>query len=224
MARGEKEKEENIMLTIYKRHRQECPRRGTRGIRVELDSGKLDLRQCERCRCVLWIYGELDGRKIRESLGTRDWERAKDIARGWIAERKPIREAPNGITIDDAAAKFIVDARARDLNETTVYKYRLLLRKLQDFADRRGVKFLDELSVDTLTEFRSDWKLGPRAKLKMLERLRAFLNFSVERKWIVENPAFKIKAPKATLAPTMPFTRQEMTKILATLDVYGKSA
>ena len=92
------------------------------------------------------------------------------------------------------------------------------------FAAARGVKFIDELDLDLMAEFRSSWKLGPRTSAKELERLRAFFNFVRDREWITKNPAKGLKAPKTKLRPTMPCTQAEMVKILAGIDVYAKTA
>jgi site-specific recombinase XerD len=60
--------------------------------------------------------------------------------------------------------------------------------------------------------------------LKKLERLRAWLKFCVESKWTDENHARRLQAPKVADGPTLPFSREEMLKILAAFDSYGKSA
>jgi integrase/recombinase XerD len=52
-------------------------------------------------------------------------------------------------------------------------------------------------------------------------QLRAFLRFSERRKWIESNPAIDLKAPKIPNRPTLPFTREEMLKILAAIDGYA---
>jgi integrase len=83
--------------------------------------------------------------------------------------------------------------------------------------------FLDR-GLDTLATFRATWTEGPRTSLKKLERLRAFMRFAEKRKWIDDNPAIELKAPKVPNKPTMPFTREEMMRILAALEPYGKSA
>ncbi len=79
------------------------------------------------------------------------------------------------------------------------------------------------MNLETLAIFRAAWKDGPRSSLKKLERLRAFLRFTEKRKWIDRNPATELKAPKVPNKPTMPFTREEMIRILTALGPYGKS-
>lgn len=199
------------MLTIYRRHRKACKHR-TKG------------REHRRCQCPIWVDGFLSGKEIRESLKLRDWQRAQEMIREWEAEDRRTRQRELQIKIKDAHAKFIADAEARKLNDSTLYKYRLLFRHLDDFAKTYRLEFLTQLDLDTLATFRATWKEGPRTSLKKLERLTAFMRFAEKRKWIDDNPAIELKAPKVPNKPTMPFTREEMTRILAALHLYGKSA
>ena len=92
------------------------------------------------------------------------------------------------------------------------------------FAETYKLQFLKQLDLDTLATFRTTWTEGPRTSLKKLERLRAFMRFAEKRKWIDDNPATELKAPKVPNKPTMPFTREEMIRIFAALEPYGKSA
>jgi integrase len=50
------------------------------------------------------------------------------------------------------------------------------------------------------------------------------MRLAEKRKWIDDNPATELKAPKVPNKPTMPFTREEMIRIFAALEPYGKSA
>jgi integrase/recombinase XerD len=199
------------MLTIYRRHRRSCKQRA-KG------------RKYRHCQCPIWVDGALGGKELRESLKLRDWQRAQEMIREWEAEDRRTRQQEQQITIKDAHKKFIADAEARKLNDSTLYKYRLLFRQLDDFAETYKLQFLTQLDLDTLATFRAAWTEGPRTSLKKLERLRAFMRFAEKRKWIDDNPATELKAPKVPNKPTMPFTRDEMIRILAALEPYGKSA
>jgi len=199
------------MLTIYRRHRKSCKQRA-KG------------RKYRHCQCPIWVDGTLGGKELRESLKLRDWQRAQDLIRQWEAEERRIVPQEKEVTIKEAHVKFIADAEARKLNQATLYKYRLLFRQLDSFAEAHNLQCLKQLDLDTLAIFRAAWKDGPRSSLKKLERLRAFLRFTEKRKWIDHNPAIELKAPKVPNKPTMPFTRGEMIRILTALEPYGKSA
>jgi len=199
------------MLTIYRRHRKDCAHRS-------------EGRKYRRCRCPIWVDGFLAGREIRKSLDTADWQKAQDKVREWEAQDSEPKNAAEPITIQQAGEKFIADANARKLNESTIYKYSLLFKQLGNFAQKGGLRYLKEVELTTLDEFRSEWKDGPRSSLKKLERLRAFLRFCERRKWIGNNPATDLKAPKIQNKPTMPFTHAEILKILAAFDKYADRA
>ena len=126
----------------------------------------------------------------------------------------------SSVQIDTATEKFIADAEARGLHESTVYKYKLLFKQLTAFAVLQGIRFISEFDVDALTTYRSAWKLGPRSSCKQLERLRAFFRFCERRKWISENPAQGLKPPKVSLCPTLPFAHDEMVRIIAATNQY----
>jgi integrase len=99
-----------------------------------------------------------------------------------------------------------------------------LFKQLEAFAKKHGLRFVEELDLARLGQFRSEWKDGPRSSLKKLERLRAFLRFCECREWIKKNPASELKAPKVHDRPTLPYSQAEMVKILAAFAEYEKGA
>jgi integrase len=199
-----------MLLTIYRRHSRTCKHRS-------------EGRDYRRCACPIWIDGTVEDREFRKSLATSDWIAASKEKAAIEAELEKPRDTRT--TIAEAGEKFIADGgRGRRLADATVKKYELLFSRLDSFAAARGIKFLGELDVDALTTFRAQWKCGPLTASKTLERLRAFLGFALERKWISENPARKLKATKIPDRPTLPYTQDEMIRILAALDVYAQKA
>jgi site-specific recombinase XerC len=195
------------MLTIYRRHRKHCKycRKG---------------RKYRHCQCPIWVDGFLGGgKRIRESLETRDWQRAQGTIREWEAEARRTVQ-PDRQTVEDAWKDFLADIEARRLHDETVRKYKLLNRQMTTFARRHSLRFLDEYDLSKVSRFRFEWKDGSRSSAKKLERLGAFFRFAQKRKWIFENPAADLKAPKVTLCPTLPYTPQEMQKIYTAIDVY----
>jgi hypothetical protein len=158
------------MLIIYRRHKKFCEHK-SKG------------RKYRRCQCPIWVQGLLRGTKLRKSLDTGDWQRAHETVREWEANLGRT-EAPNEpITILEAATRFLNDGKARQLNDSTLYKYRLMFKQTTDFASRHGLRYLKDLDLVTLDDFRAEWKDGARSSLKKVERLRAFLRFCERRKW-----------------------------------------
>ena len=195
------------MLTAYRRHLKRCRRR---------DEG----RSYRHCRCPIWVDGTLGGAEIRESLKVRDWQRAQEMIREWEIENRRTSQ-PTEKCPQEAWKEFLADICARKLNDSTIRKYKLLNRQMEEFAQRRGLRVLADFDLSNVSQFRAEWKDGPRSSAKKLERF-AFFRFAQKRKWVAENPALDLKAPKITLCPTLPFSREEMVRILAAVDQYKK--
>ena len=51
------------MLSLWRRHLDNCPF-GAKG------------RKHTKCSCPIWCDGDVDGKRLRKSLETRDWARA----------------------------------------------------------------------------------------------------------------------------------------------------
>src|SRR5271157_115495 len=194
------------MLTIYRRHRKSC-KQHAKG------------RKYRHCQCPIWVDGTLGGTELRESLKVRDWQRAQELVREWEIENRRTSQ-PTRKSTPEAWKEFLADIEARKLNDSTVRKYKLLKRQMEDFAQRCGLHVLADFDLSKVGQFRSEWKDGPRSSAKKLERLRAFFRFALKRKWAPENPALDLKAPKITLCPTLPFSREELVRILAATDQY----
>ncbi len=195
------------MLNIYRRHQPPCRFRS---------------RCFRKCNCPIWVQGSLRGEYIRRALDLRSWSAATDLVRHWEASgeigvvRKP--DVPN---IADAVERFLADVRAQQLNAETVRKYENLLnRRFVPWCESQGRRYLKQLSVEDMRQFRASWQDSPNYATKNLERLRAFFRFCMHDDWIAKNPARAVKAPKVADSPTLPFSPQEMQRILAGCERY----
>jgi integrase/recombinase XerD len=192
------------MLTIYRRHTKSCEHRG-------------EGREYRRCRCPLWVDGFLGGKDVRRSLATDNWEKAHETVRSWEADRKrAAAEKGDAISIEAAENEFLADCEARKLKKSTVSRHRILFRELNAFAVTEGFRFLKQLDVTALDRFRTTWKGDSGlTDLKKLERLRSFFKFALARGRVLQNPAAAIRNPKIRPNPTLPFSQEEMLRILA---------
>ena len=151
----------------------------------------------------------------------RDREYPVGRATARQADGEPKEESRSTpVTIKEACEQFERDASARKLRDKTIYKYKLLFRQLQAFSVGKGYRYVKEMSTTSLRDFRATWKDGNLAALKKLERLRTFFRFVESNKWITENPAAAIQSPKVRARPTMPFTQEYMSKIIAACEIY----
>jgi len=195
------------MLTPYRRHSPKCPH-GPKG------------RACRNCKCPIWADGVVGNREIRVSLKTRDWNEAS---------RKILRMDAEGRTggrvlLAIAWDSFLADLEAQGVTPWTVKKYKLLRKRLEAYADRQRIVYVADCSLDLLTNFRVTWKYGPRTAAKHIERLRAFFRFCTDRLWIESNPAVSLRAPKVTLCPTLPLSREEWERLVLACDAYEVAA
>ena len=206
---------------IYRRHKKSC-------------SQRFQKRRYWQCQCPCWADFRKNGIRIHKSTNTTDYEEARKREKAWLDGAKEIFDSgtpkeekvkATPITIAEAWQKFLGQAKARKLSRTSIYKYDLLRRRMEDFAKPKGFFLLRELSADVLEDFQSEWNGGDVALSdvtlsKTLERLKSFCRAAFLRKWIDENPALTLRGPKPKPRPTLPFTDDEMTRILGAIEKY----
>jgi integrase/recombinase XerD len=195
------------MLTIYRRHLKTCDHQ---------DEG----RRYRRCKCPIWVDGQLNGAEIRKSLDLRDWTKAQEQVREWEVEGKVVHTKDTSVTIEQLCRAFISDATARRLAPSSVRKYQQSTRQLLQYAEQVGVPDLSQWDVSLMRKFRESWKDSALTTVKKLERFRSLFRLAQENHWITENPAAKIKNPVVKPNPTMPYTASEMSEILEACDHY----
>jgi integrase len=213
------------MLQLYRRH--------VKGCRFWTGKSTNGNRRNNNCRCPVWVDGYLASERVNKTLGIRDWTRANEIIRDWEIAGAVQAAAPAGMPVMEACEEFLADAEAQRLSDASIKKYRVLLvnprnpeepnrysPSLSVFCAEAGLQFVNQVTLAALTRFRGQWKDGAISSGKKLERLRAFGRFTVDRGWWTENLALKLKRPKVTDPPTMPFTRDEVTALLAACDRY----
>ena len=191
---------------LIRRHLKECPHPST----------------YRRCRSPIHVYGTLGGHTIRRALDQTSWDAAAELINGWTASGEIGVVKAEAPTVRDAITKFLADCDARYLGWEAKRKYRHLLEdRLLSWCDSKGRSNRRHLTVDALRQFRQSWKDSQLYATKNLERLRAFLRFCQQAGWIKQNPATSVKPPKVTASPTLPFSRDEMKRILKACDCYG---
>jgi len=128
------------------------------------------------------------------------------------------------VTVEQACEAFVRDAETR-IRKETLDKFRLLFKRLKEFAATEGTRFLTELDLETLRKFRATWTYKNYAARNQTERLRHLFRFAHDSGWIKENPARKLKSPKVIETPTLPFSRDEFSRIVGACEKYkGKNA
>src|SRR6266851_6611441 len=158
------------------------------------------------CTCPIWVTGSLHGKKMRKSLGIRNWESAQKIVRDWEA-----RVGASMVSVKEAFERYIADCEARGLRSETLRKYRLMQREL---LGEFGGCPLDAVGIEELSMYREKWTLAPGTARTKIGLLRAFFHFCLERGWIEKNPALLLKHPRAVHKPTLPVSDEDFEKLL----------
>jgi integrase len=193
------------MLNLFRWHTKDCPHEG---------------RDYIKCQCPIWIdWTTTTGERIRKSLGLRDWQAAQRRARDMEADGLTAVSAHK--TVKEATEDFLKDAESRHLKDATIRKYRWLFRSLEALCKHHGLVFLSQLNAEQVRNFRNGWTLSPRTAGKHLERMKSFFRFCQDSEYIKHSPAAKLKPPKVNDAPVVPFTEQQVTKILSACGKYN---
>jgi integrase/recombinase XerD len=79
---------------------------------------------------------------------------------------------------------------------------------------------VNQFDLEVLRNFRASWPNRNVAARKKLDAMKAFFRFCWESSWIPNNPASKLKAPKTMDPPTLPFSRDELNRILQACELY----
>jgi integrase/recombinase XerD len=187
------------MLALYRRHNPaHC---------------KKTSRSDYRCSCPIWVQGYLNSQRIRKSLKTQDWAKAQLQIRKWEVDGD--RPAPTArAAVGQWKDNFLQDAASRHLAHETIRKYKHLFGQLEEFSRARGLVLVQDFTVAELTAFRATWKDKALSSAKKTERLRSLFKFAMERDWIKFNPAHRIKIAKPKETPTLPFSDEEMERII----------
>jgi integrase len=206
-----------LKLHSFRSHSKRCALRG---------------RANANCDCPIWIDGiDEHGQRVCFSLGTNNAavaERMKRAAemRGAIEETEVEAEAAAPIVLGEACRRF-VEANA-ELSPDRIKKYERLFRRMVDFGQRRGLRYLRDLDLDVLTAFRVEWYARwhqqPGTMCLNIQILRKFFRFGVNHKWTKVNPAAELEMPKARQRPTLPFVDEEWQRILGAFGKYEKRA
>ncbi|HMH15196.1 MAG TPA: tyrosine-type recombinase/integrase [Edaphobacter sp.] len=126
-------------------------------------------------------------------------------------------------TVPEAVDRFMEHCSSIDLE--TRRKYNNTLNRLKEFCDVHNVLYAQELTVEKLDTFRSSRQIAPITATKELQLLRQFCGFCLDRRWMEENSAKKIKMPSVVSAnDTEPFTSAEVAAILAACDRIGQQS
>jgi len=193
------------MYNLYRRHENACRFR-QQGIRAI------------KCQCPIWLDGtDALGVRKRYSLKTRDWTSAQTRIIELDRPDNPARvvEPAHSPKIEAAVTSYLDDCRARKLQESTLTSYTNTFKHLKAFFPASPVA---SVTLAKLTTYRSARAMTGTTATKEIGALRAFFTFCVDRDWIVKSPAKRLRCPKVDRIPTLPFTCEEIKRLIAACD------
>jgi integrase len=135
-------------------------------------------------------------------------------------EADGITSAGETVTIEKAIEGFEADAKTT-IKPSTLKQYKIILGRLDSFAKDKGYVFLKQLGVVQVREFRNSWTTySPRTSGKHIERVKRFLKWCVENRWLDQSPATPLKSAKVGETDVVPFSEDEVGKILKACQEY----
>lgn len=186
------------MLTPYRRHLKSCPFK-PKGIKYTM------------CDCPIWVDGKKDGKRFRRSLDTSDWPTAATrLKRVEAGEEMTARVNHRGV--GTAINAYLESCRRKNLRVTTVALYDTVLHQVFAAILDTPLAAITTRAVQAAMDARS---IRPSTKFLEGTVVRIFFRWCVKQKFISETPAADLSLPKNESAPTMPFTQDEVSAMLA---------
>jgi integrase len=195
------------MLNLYRRHVRKCGNDGRDNL---------------RCQCPIWMDWTQGTTRLQKSLGIRDWQAAQRRARDMEADGIDAYQTGDSgaLTVQKATDDFEADAK-NNIQASTLKQYKILLARLNAYCKDHGYIFLKQLGVVQVREFRNSWTTySPRTAGKHIERLKRFFSWCVENGWMSASPAKPLKVPKVGETDVVPFSEEEVDKILKACEAY----
>jgi integrase/recombinase XerD len=169
-----------------------------------------------KCGCPIYQEYRVNQKRFRRSLKTRNWQKA--LAEARQKELEGFKQKTQSPTIEQACDKYLEDAKARELREPTLYKFRLLFRQLKQFATDKGLVFVSDFNLDNLRQFRATWINKNESARVKLGNLKSFFRFCHDARWIQDNPSQPLKAGQVVETSIVPITVDEFKRILKACD------
>lgn len=79
-------------------------------------------------------------------------------------------------------------------------------------------KTVRQVTVEDIRNLRESWGISALTMQKRLETVRSFFKFCEDAGWCAGNPAKAVKAPRADPDPTLPFSDEEIARMLDALE------
>src|SRR5713226_2710064 len=199
-------------MRLYRRHGTKCRYHET-----------ADAFSKTNCRCPIYVDGGARGKDARKSMKTRDWARAESRLRKMQEAKEDGKPVATVVAACDA---FLSDCRRRNLKPNTLRSYEKTLQHLRDFCASQDVGLIAEVNQGVLLQFQNARELPPVEEggkpsalepstiRKELQTLRGFFRFLVDQDHAERNFAKKLRPPKESRRPTLPFSQADVEALV----------
>lgn len=197
--------------TIYRRHLKPL-------------KGKARCKNPGHCKCPLWLYGYVDGQRIRESLNTRDMPTAVDRQRrreGRLPMGEPVAalDAPaKKNLVSDETKKYLAWCEINNrLAGATLKSYRLTFRIFETFCKRNRIATVDQITHEAMRDFVIDALAcyGPNSRATFYQNMKAFFNYLLKEVRLIKESPMTFRGPRRETEGThQPINEADQEKIL----------
>lgn len=195
-----------------------------------------------------YLRAPLDRDLDAASQLAQQWERTGQVgplAAPLAPSGTPAPEDEEQVTVEAAVAKYMADAKDRGNNESTLIKKDVCFARrlkidtsnpqgpriatsassLLLFCDRKGIRFLGELTLEVVSEWRSTWQVGSLERHKRQGRVLGFFWFCERRNWFPRNYAADMTVGlgkvQVKTTETGYFLPEQYAKLIDTTHVYS---
>lgn len=110
-----------------------------------------------------------------------------------------------------------------DIEDSTLKRYARALNPLGKFLGLANVRYVDEITLDHLDNYRSFRAVAATTLRTEIQTLRQFFEFCLDREWVTRNVAKKFRPPReAKGRPREPYTFEEIIKIRQACETFGR--
>lgn len=186
-----------------------------------------------KCRCPWWIYGWINGKKIRASLQTNRADIAASRRRRLedaqatapvpqvVFTPAPLESpaAPAAHPLEELIGIYLRrGSQYNNLADNTLRGYRGNLDQLVDFARRRGVTTAEQVTTELIDDFLMSGNYKPRSRFSRHGCLHTFFKFCVNRKVLAVNPTPTERPRIPQGGAHRPLTAEEQRRLLIACD------
>jgi site-specific recombinase XerD len=114
---------------------------------------------------------------------------------------------------------FLTDKKVQGVSDGVLSRYKSELGRFQTYCVKENVFTVPRITRELLTGYAATWEdqyPSSNTRASVRERLRSFLRYCFECRWMDRVPA--VPKVEANEPPTLPLTDEEYARVLATID------